>query len=59
MDKPKEQPISMDKVALWLGWDQINLNLAQEKITSLMEENQRLNQMLADARLKGKENETS
>ena len=57
MDTPKEQ-LSMDKIALWLGWGQINLNLAQEKITSLMEENQRLNQMLADARLKGKENET-
>ena len=57
MDTPKEQ-LSMDKIALWLGWGQINLNLAQEKITSLTEENQRLNQMLADARLKGKENET-
>ena len=50
MDKPKEQ-LSMDKVALWLGWDQINLNLAKEQIISLTEENQRLNQMLADARL--------
>ena len=58
MDKPKEQPISMDKVALWLGWDQINLRLAQEQIVNLSEENKRLNQMLADARLKGKENET-
>ena len=57
MDTPKEQ-LSMDKIALWLGWGQINLNLAQEKITSLMEENQRLNQMLASARLKEKENET-
>jgi len=45
------KPISMDKVALWLGWDQINLRLAQEQIVSLTEENQRLNQMLADARL--------
>ena len=41
MDKPKEQ-FSMDKVALWLGWDQINLRLAQEQIISLSEENQRL-----------------
>jgi len=58
MDKPKEQPISMDKVALWLGWDQINLRLAQEQIISLTEENQKLNQMLASARLKEKQNET-
>ena len=58
MDKPKEQ-FSMDKVALWLGWDQINMRLAQEQIISLSEENQRLNRMLADAKLKGKENETS
>ena len=58
MDKPKEQPISMDKVALWLGWDQINMRLAQEQIVSLTEENQRLNQMLADSRLKDRKNET-
>ena len=58
MDELKRnQPISMDKVALWLGWDQINMRLAQEQIINLTEENQRLNQMLADARLKGKENE--
>ena len=57
MDKPREQ-LSMDKVALWLGWDQINLNLAKEQIINLTEENQRLNQMLADARLKDRKNET-
>ena len=52
MDELKRnQPISMDKVALWLGWDQINMRLAQEQIINLTEENQRLNQMLADARL--------
>ena len=32
----------MDIVAKWLGWDQINLRLAQEQIISLSEENQRL-----------------
>ena len=58
MDKPKEQPISMDKVAMWLGWDQINIRLAQEQIINLTEENKRLNQMLADSRLKDRKNET-
>ena len=57
-EKQSSNQISMDKVAMWLGWDQINLRLAQEQIASLTEENQRLNQMLADVRLKGKENET-
>ena len=47
----------MDVVAKWLGWDHINLRLAQEQIISLTEENQRLNQMLATARLKEKKNE--
>jgi len=56
MDTPKEQ-LSMDKVAMWLGWDQINMRLTQEQIINLTEENQRLNQMLASARLKEKENE--
>ena len=57
MDTPREK-LSMDKVAMWLGWDQINLNLAKEQIINLTEENQRLNQMLADSRLKDRKNET-
>jgi len=50
-EKQAVKQMSMDKVAAWLGWDQINLRLAQEQIINLTEENQRLNQMLADARL--------
>ena len=38
MDEPKGQPISMDKVALWLGWDQINMNLMKEQIEALSRE---------------------
>jgi len=40
----------MDTVARWIGWDQINLRLAQEEI-------QRLNQLLAEAKL-GKKDDT-
>jgi len=42
MEEPKKLNLDMDIVAKWLGWDQINLRLAQEQIISLSEENQRL-----------------
>ena len=38
MDEPKQQPISMDKVALWLGWKEININLMTERIEALSRE---------------------
>lgn len=34
--KMMEQPqISMDKVALWLGWKEININILNEQIDNL------------------------
>ena len=53
----KDQQVSMDKVAQWLGWDRINLELASDQIRKLTEENQRLNEMLAQAKLGKKEDE--
>jgi len=41
----------MDKVAQWLGWDRINLEIAGDQIRKLTEENQKLNEMLAQAKL--------
>ena len=35
MEQPK---VSMDKVALWLGWKEININILQEQIQSLSEQ---------------------
>jgi len=49
-----KQLLDMDTVARWMGYDQINLRIAQDQIVKLTEENQRLNQMLAEAKL-GKE----
>lgn len=46
-------PISMDNIAQWLGWDRINLELANEKIAELTEENKKLNELLAEAKLGG------
>jgi hypothetical protein len=43
--------VSMDKVAQWLGWDRINLEIAGDQIRKLTEENQKLNEMLAQAKL--------
>ena len=37
-EKQDGTPISMDKVALWLGWDQINMNLMKEQIEALSRE---------------------
>ena len=53
----KNEQISLDKVATWLGWDRINSELAQEQIVKLTEENQRLNQMLAEVKLGSKDEE--
>ena len=53
----KNEQISLDKVAIWLGWDRINLELAQEQIINLTEENQRLNQALAEAKLGKKDDQ--
>jgi hypothetical protein len=49
--------VSMDKVANWLGWDRINLELASDQIRKLTEENQKLNEMLAQAKLGKKDAE--
>ena len=35
MEQPK---VSMDKVALWLGWKEININILQEQVQSLSEQ---------------------
>lgn len=32
------EPISMDKVALWLGWKEININVLQEQVLALTKE---------------------
>ena len=53
----KNEQISLDKVATWLGWDRINSELAQEQIVKLTEENQKLNQMLAEVKLGSKDEE--
>jgi len=50
----QKEILSTDKVARWMGYDQINLRIAQDQIVKLTEENQKLNQMLAEAKL-GKE----
>ncbi len=44
-----DDKIDMDMVAKWMGWDQINLRMLQEKMSSLIEENKKLKQDLADA----------
>jgi len=31
----EQQQISMDKVALWLGWKEININILNEQIDNL------------------------
>jgi hypothetical protein len=49
--------VSMDKVAQWLGWDRINLEIASDQIRKLTEENQKLNEMLAQAKLGKKDAE--
>ena len=47
----------MNKVALWLGWDRVNLELANEKINELIKQNEELNKLLAEAKLGKPENE--
>lgn len=52
------EQINLEKVASLVGTSlfelTLNLKLAQEQVTKLTEENQRLNQLLAEAKL-GKE----
>lgn len=48
----EDEQVSMDTVALWLGEIQINFKLAQKQIIKLKEENERLNKMLAETKLK-------
>lgn len=54
MENKNQIQLDMDTVAKWMGWDKINFNMLQEKMNELVQENQRLNQLLAEAKL-GKE----
>jgi len=56
-EKQAGTPISMDKVALWLGWNQININLAKEQIDLLTKENIKLNRLLSTCKCERKEDE--
>ena len=51
MESKNPTQLNIDKVAVKMGWDQINLIMAQEEIDRLTEENQKLNQMLAEVKL--------
>ena len=57
MESKNPTQLNIDKVAVKMGWDQINLIMAQEEIDRLTEENQKLNQMLAEVKLGSKDEE--
>ena len=57
MESKNPTQLNIDKVAVKMGWDQINLIIAQEEIDRLTEENQKLNQMLAEVKLGSKDEE--